>query len=225
MFPIANNWYQLLRPTFETEEYKKLSRFLDEEYNRKTIYPLPQNVFNAINLVKYNDVKVVIIGQDPYHEPNQAHGLCFSVEQGVVFPPSLRNVFKELQDDLGCFVPNNGNLTKWAKQGVLLLNSVLTVEKGKANSHKGRGWELVTRRIIQLLNEREKPVVFLLWGGSAREIGKEVTNARHFKLTCAHPSPMSANQGGWWGNKHFSKTNQILKNLGEKPIDWQIENI
>ncbi len=225
MFPIANNWYQLLRSTFETEEYKRLSRFLDEEYNRKTIYPLPQNVFNAINLVKYNDVKVVIIGQDPYHEPNQAHGLCFSVEQGVVFPPSLRNVFKELQDDLGCFVPNNGNLTKWAKQGVLLLNSVLTVEKGKANSHKGKGWELVTRRIIQLLNEREKPVVFLLWGGSAREIGKEVTNSRHFKLTCAHPSPMSANQGGWWGNKHFSKTNEILKNLGEKPIDWQIENI
>lgn len=225
MFPIANNWYQLLRSTFETEEYKRLSRFLDEEYNRKTIYPLPQNVFNAINLVKYNDVKVVIIGQDPYHEPNQAHGLCFSVEQGVIFPPSLRNVFKELQDDLGCFVPNNGNLTKWAKQGVLLLNSVLTVEKGKANSHKGKGWELVTRRIIQLLNEREKPVVFLLWGGSAREIGKEVTNSRHFKLTCAHPSPMSANQGGWWGNKHFSKTNEILKNLGEKPIDWQIENI
>ena len=162
MFPIANNWYQLLRSTFETEEYKSLSRFLDEEYNRKTIYPLPQNVFNAINLVKYNDVKVVIIGQDPYHEPNQAHGLCFSVEQGVVFPPSLRNVFKELQDDLGCFVPNNGNLTKWAKQGVLLLNSVLTVEKGKANSHKGKGWELVTRRIIQLLNEREKPVVFFV---------------------------------------------------------------
>ena len=225
MFPIANNWYQLLRPTFETEEYKKLSHFLDNEYNNKTIYPLPKNVFNAINLVKYNDVKVVIIGQDPYHEPNQAHGLCFSVEQGVVFPPSLRNVFKELQDDLGCFVPNNGNLTKWAKQGVLLLNSVLTVEKGKANSHKGKGWELVTRRIIQLLNEREKPVVFLLWGGSAREIGKEVTNPRHFKLTCAHPSPMSANQGGWWGNKHFSKTNKILMDLGEKPIDWQIDNI
>lgn len=225
MFPIANNWYQLLRPTFETEDYKKLSRFLDNEYNTKTIYPLPQNVFNAINLVKYNDVKVVIIGQDPYHEPNQAHGLCFSVEQGVQFPPSLRNVFKELQDDLGCFVPNNGNLTKWAKQGVLLLNSVLTVEKGKANSHKGKGWELVTRRIIQLLNDREKPVVFLLWGSSAREISKEVTNSRHYKLTCAHPSPMSANQGGWWGNKHFSKTNEILTSLGEKPIDWQIENI
>ena len=225
MFPIANNWYQLLKPAFESDEYRALSSFLNREYATKTIYPLPKNVFNAINLVKYNDVKVVIIGQDPYHEPNQAHGLCFSVEQGVEFPPSLRNVYKELQSDLGCFVPNNGNLTKWARQGVLLLNSVLTVEKGKANSHKGKGWEKVTRRIIQLLNEREKPVVFLLWGASAREIGKEVTNSRHFKLMCAHPSPMSANQGGWWGNRHFSKTNEILVGLGEKPIDWQIDNI
>lgn len=225
MFPIAKNWYNLLLPTFETSEYKQLSEFLNREYQNKTIYPEPKNVFNALNMVKYDDVKVVIIGQDPYHEPRQAHGLCFSVEQGVDFPPSLRNVYKELHDDLGCYVPNNGNLTKWARQGVLLLNSVLTVERGRANSHKGKGWEIVTKRVIELLNEREKPVVFLLWGASAREIGKAVTNSRHIKLECAHPSPMSANQGGWWGNKHFSKANDILRSLGEKPIDWQIENI
>lgn len=225
MFPIAKNWYNLLKDTFESDEYKRLSEFLDGEYAHKTIYPAPQNVFNALNIVKYNDVKVVIIGQDPYHEPHQAHGLCFSVEQGVDFPPSLRNVFKELHDDLGCYVPNNGNLTKWAKQGVLLLNSVLTVEKGKANAHKGKGWEIVTSKIISLLNDRADPVVFLLWGGSARAIGKAVTNKHHFKLECAHPSPMSANQGGWWGNKHFSKTNKILLSLGKTPIDWQIENI
>ncbi len=225
MFPITKNWYNLLKPTFDTAEYKRLSEFLDKEYSTKTIYPEPKNVFNALNTVKYDDVKVVVIGQDPYHEPHQAHGLCFSVEQGVDFPPSLRNVFKELHDDLGCYVPNNGNLIKWAKQGVLLLNTVLTVERGKANSHKGKGWEAVTTKIISLLNDREKPVVFLLWGASAKLLGKVVTNARHFKLECAHPSPMSANQGGWWGNKHFSHTNDILRSLGETPIDWQIENI
>lgn len=225
MFPITKNWYDLLKPTFDTAEYRRLSEFLDKEYSSKTIYPEPKNVFNALNMVKYNDVKVVIIGQDPYHEPHQAHGLCFSVEQGVDFPPSLRNVYKELRDDLGCYVPNNGNLTKWAKQGVLLLNTVLTVERGKANSHKGRGWEVVTTKIISLLNDREKPVVFLLWGASAKSLGKVVVNSRHFKLECAHPSPMSANQGGWWGNKHFSRANDILRSLGDTPIDWQIENI
>lgn len=225
MFPIAKNWYELLKNDFESESYKKLSQFLDSEYNTKTIYPKPENVFNALNLVKYNDVKVVIIGQDPYHGPNQAHGLSFSVEKDVNIPPSLRNIYKELHDDCGCYVPNNGNLTKWARQGVLMLNSVLTVQAGNPNSHKGMGWEKITSKIITLLNDREKPVVFLLWGGSAKAVGKNINTAKHCVLTSAHPSPMSANQGGWFGCHHFSKANEFLKNHGEKTIDWQIENI
>ena len=225
MFPIAKNWYELLKNDFESESYKKLSQFLDSEYNTKTIYPKPENVFNALNLVKYNDVKVVIIGQDPYHGPNQAHGLSFSVEKDVNIPPSLRNIYKELHDDCGCYVPNNGNLTKWARQGVLMLNSVLTVQAGNPNSHKGIGWEKITSKIITLLNDREKPVVFLLWGGSAKAVGKNIDTTKHCVLTSAHPSPMSANQGGWFGCHHFSKTNEFLQSHGEKPIDWQIENI
>lgn len=225
MFVISKSWYNLLKNTLESENFKNLCDFLNEEYKTKTIYPKPENVFNAINYVKYDDVKVVIIGQDPYHEPNQAHGFCFSVEKDVTIPPSLKNIFKELNSDIGCYIPNNGNLTKWAKQGVLLLNSVLTVEKGKANSHKGKGWEEVVSAILNKLNEREKPIVFLLWGGSARNVAKMINPKKHYILTCAHPSPMSANQGGWFGNKHFSKTNEILSILGETPIDWQIENV
>ena len=225
MFPITKNWYELLKSDFESESFKKLSEFLNKEYNSKTIYPKPENVFNALNLVKYKDVKVVVIGQDPYHGPNQAHGLSFSVEKDVNIPPSLRNIYKELQDDCGCYIPNNGNLTKWAKQGVLMLNSVLTVQAGCPNSHKGMGWEKITSKIIELLNSREQPVVFLLWGGSAKAIGKNINTSKHFVLTSAHPSPMSANQGGWFGCKHFSKTNEILKSQNLTEIDWQIENI
>ncbi len=225
MFIITKNWYEKLKNEFDSNEYKKLESWLDNEYKTKTIYPKPENVFNALNLVKYNDVKVVIIGQDPYHNPNQAHGLSFSVEKDVNIPPSLQNIYKELKDDLGCYIPNNGNLTKWAKQGVLLLNSVLTVEKNKPNSHKGKGWELITTKIVELLNEREKPVIFLLWGSNAKAIGKTIDTSKHYVLTAVHPSPMSANQGGWFGCKHFSKTNEILKKLNETPIDWQIENI
>ena len=225
MFLIAENWFNLLKPEFETESYKNLTNFLANEYNTKTIFPKPEKVFNALNLVKYNNVKVVIIGQDPYHNFKQAHGLSFSVEEDIAKPPSLLNIFKELESDLGCYIPNHGNLTKWAKQGVLLLNSVLTVEAHKANSHKGKGWEQITTKVIELLNKREDPVIFLLWGGSAKAIGKDIDKNKHFVLTAVHPSPMSANQGGWFGCKHFSKTNEILKQLGKEEIDWQIENI
>ena len=224
MFIITKNWYELLKPEFEKEYYKNLEKWLQEEYSNKTIYPKPENVFNALNLVKYNDVKVVIIGQDPYHNPKQAHGLSFSVEEDVNIPPSLQNIFKELRTDLNCYIPNNGNLTKWAKQGVLLLNSVLTVQENMANSHKGKGWEKITGKIIELLNDREEPVIFMLWGGSAKALGKNIDTNKHYVLTSVHPSPLSANQGGWFGCKHFSKANEILKTLDKEPIDWQIEN-
>lgn len=225
MFIIAKNWYEKLKPEFDSPEYKKLEDFLTNEYRRTTIYPKAENVFNALNLVKYDDVKVVIIGQDPYHNVNQAHGLSFSVEKDVAIPPSLINIYKELKEDVGCYIPNNGNLTKWAKQGVLLLNSVLTVEENKPNSHKGKGWEKITGKVIELLNERPDPVVFLLWGGNAKALGKKIDTTKHYVLSAVHPSPLSANQGGWFGCKHFSKTNEILITLNKKPIDWQIENI
>lgn len=225
MFLITKNWYEKLINEFNSEAYKKLENWLTQEYQTKTIYPKPENVFNALNLVKYDDVKVVIIGQDPYHNPNQAHGLSFSVEKDIAIPPSLQNIYKELRDDLGCYIPNNGNLTKWAKQGVLLLNSVLTVEKNKPNSHKNKGWEKITSKVVELLNVRKNPVVFLLWGANAKAIGKDIDTTKHYVLTAVHPSPMSANQGGWFGCKHFSKTNEILKQLGKTPIDWQIENV
>lgn len=225
MFVITKNWYEKLKPEFESENYKKLENFLSGEYKTKTIYPAPEKVFNALNLVKFDEVKVVIIGQDPYHNPHQAHGLSFSVEKDVAIPPSLQNIYKELSSDLGCFIPNNGNLTKWAKQGVLLLNSVLTVEENKPNSHKGKGWEKITSKVISLLNDRSDPVIFMLWGGNAKALGKNIDTTRHYVLSAVHPSPLSANQGGWFGCKHFSKCNEILKNLGKEPIDWQIENI
>lgn len=225
MFLIKKNWFDLLKSEFETTQYKELESWLNHEYQNKIIYPKPENVFNALNLVKYNDVKVVIIGQDPYHNPNQAHGLSFSVENDVSIPPSLKNIYKELHDDMGCYIPNNGNLTKWAKQGVLLLNSVLTVEKNKPNSHKNKGWEQITGKVVELLNQRVDPVIFLLWGSNAKAIGKNIDRNKHYVLEAVHPSPMSANQGGWFGCHHFSKTNEILKKLNKTPIDWQIENI
>ena len=225
MFIIAKDWFERLKDEFEKPYYKNLMNFLETEYKTKTIYPKPENVFHALNRVKYDDVKVVIIGQDPYHGVNQAHGLSFSVEKDVNIPPSLQNIYKELKSDIGCTIPNNGNLIKWANQGVMLLNAVLTVEAGKPNSHKGKGWETFTTKILQLLNEREKPIIFLLWGTNAKNIGKVITNPNHYILNACHPSPMSANQGGWFGCKHFSKCNEILVSLGEKPIDWQIDNV
>ncbi len=219
---IAKSWYELLKPEFEKEYYKQLQKFLTDEYKHYTIYPEAQNVFNALNLVPFDKVKVVIIGQDPYHGPKQAHGLCFSVQNGVAIPPSLENIFKELHSDLGCTIPKNGDLTKWAKQGVLLLNSVLTVRAGQANSHKGKGWEQLTTAIIEKLNSSNHPIVFLLWGANAKEVGKIVDTTKHFVLTAPHPSPLSA-YSGFFGCKHFSKTNEFLRSVGLDPIDWQIE--
>lgn len=219
MFCITNNWYKLLKDEFEKPYFVKLSNFLEQEYETKTVYPKPENVFSSINHIKFENVKVVIIGQDPYHEPNQAHGLAFSVENGVALPPSLVNIFKEIKSEFG-FQNTNGNLLNWEKQGVLLLNSVLTVEHGVANSHKGRGWENLTGKIIQLLADRVQPVVFLLWGASAQKIGQVVTAPQHLVLKCAHPSPLSA-YNGFFGCNHFKKANEFLIANGCKPIDWR----
>lgn len=224
MVNLGNSWDEILKGEFEKPYYLKLRQFLVEEYQSKTIYPHMNNIFNALKLTAYEEVKVVILGQDPYHGPNQAHGLSFSVQPGIKTPPSLLNMYKELKDDLGCFIPNNGYLIPWAKQGVLLLNTVLTVREGEANSHRNKGWEIFTDEIIKKLNERQKPIVFLLWGNNAKEKIKYITNPNHYILTTVHPSPLSATRG-FMGCKHFSKTNEILKMIGEEPINWQIPNL
>ena len=218
---IAKSWYNLLKDEFDKPYFKELEKFLSEEYSHYTIYPEEKNIFAALNLVKYEDVKVVIIGQDPYHEPKQAHGLCFSVQDGVQLPPSLQNIYKELNADLKVPIAKTGDLTKWARQGVLLLNSVLTVRKGQANSHKNKGWEQFTGAIIDKLNAREKPVVFILWGNNAKGVAHNINMHRHFVLTAAHPSPLSA-YNGFFGCKHFSKTNEILRATNQTPIDWDL---
>ena len=223
MFYITKNWYELLQHEFKKDYFKNLQAFLNKEYQKKTIYPKDKNVFNALNLTKFKDVKVVIIGQDPYINEGQAHGLCFSVEKGEI-PPSLKNIFKELHDELGTYIPNNGNLTKWAKQGVLLLNSILTVEKGKSFSHKNRGWERFTHKIIELLSLKNTPVVFMLWGQNAKKIVEGVDLENDLILTCAHPSPLSASNG-FFGCNHFIKCNEFLEKHNLTPIDWQIENV
>ena len=218
MFVIRKSWWEKLKSEFEKDYYKNLEKFLMKEYAQKTIYPTPENVFNSINQVPLEKVKVVIIGQDPYHEPKQAHGLCFSVENGVELPPSLKNIFKEIEAELG-IKNTNGNLIKWAKQGVLLLNTVLTVEKGRANSHKNMGWENITRKIIQLVNEQNSPIVFLLWGSQAQAFSDLLNNPNHLVLKCAHPSPLSA-YNGFFGCNHFIKANEFLKQHGIEPIDF-----
>ena len=222
MFYLTKNWYELLKGEFEQNYFKDLQKFLNEEYSTQIIYPEAKNVFSALNLTKFNDVKVVILGQDPYINEGQAHGLCFSVESGKL-PPSLVNIYKELQDERGCYIANNGNLTKWAKQGVLLLNSVLTVEHGKSFSHKGHGWEIFTHEIIKKVAQKKAPVVFLLWGAGARSIVKDIDLSHHYVLTCAHPSPLSA-FNGFFGCNHFKLCNEFLTQHGQTPIDWQIED-
>ncbi len=221
MVHLQNSWDDILSTEFKKDYYLKLRAFLNEEYKTKTIYPDMHNIFNALRYTAYEDVKVVIIGQDPYHGPKQAHGLCFSVQEGTPPPPSLQNIFKEIGSDLCIPIPKSGDLTAWAKQGVMLLNTVLTVRAGQPNSHKGMGWEIFTDKVIEILNEREKPIVFLLWGSPAKAKAKLITNSRHFILSTVHPSPLSA-YGGFFGCKHFSKTNEILKSIGEKEIDWSI---
>ena len=221
MVNIGNSWDDLLKDEFLKDYYKLLRKNLAQEYKTRTIYPAMENIFNALKYTSYEDVKVVILGQDPYHGPNQAHGLCFSVQKGVVQPPSLKNMFKELESDLGIKPPTHGCLTDWAKQGVLLLNTVLTVREGEPNSHKKIGWTIFTDKIIKLLNEREDPVIFVLWGKNAIDKLPLITNTNHYVLTAVHPSPLSASRG-FFGCKHYSKTNKILLSIGKEPIDWKI---
>ena len=218
---LKNDWHDLLKDEFNTDYYLKLRTFLVNEYKTKTIYPDKYDIFNALHFTPYKDVKVVILGQDPYHGPNQAHGLSFSVKAGVPMPPSLLNIFKELNSDLGCYIPNNGYLKKWANQGVLLLNTSLTVRSGQADSHKSIGWECFTDKIISLLNDRQDPIVFILWGKNAQSKLSLIQDSRHYLIKSVHPSPLSAHRG-FFGSKPFSKANNFLVSIGKEPIDWQI---
>lgn len=221
---ITTDWKNLLKDEFEKDYFINLTNFLNSEYTNQTIFPKKSNIFNALNFTPYYNVKVVILGQDPYHGPNQSHGLSFSVNPNIKIPPSLRNIFKELNSDLGCYIPNNGYLKKWADQGVLLLNTVLTVRSGEPNSHKNKGWEIFTDEIISLVNEKTEPIVFILWGNPSIKKKSLITNKKHLILTSAHPSPLSASRG-FFGSKPFSKTNDFLKSINNTLIDWQIDNI
>ena len=222
MMHIGNEWDALLADEIKKDYYLRLREFLKQEYSTHRIYPPMNDIFNALRRTSYSDVKAVILGQDPYHGAGQAHGMCFSVKKGTPPPPSLQNIFKELKSDLGIDPPDHGELTVWADSGVLLLNTVLTVREGQANSHKGMGWEQFTDRIIELLNQREKPMVFLLWGGNARSKARLITNPNHLVLQCAHPSPLSA-YNGFFGCRHFSKTNEFLEQHGIDPINWKLD--
>jgi uracil-DNA glycosylase len=221
MVKLNNRWDELLSGVFSTPTYQQLRRFLITEYNTYDVYPQMENIFNALRLCPPEAVKAVILGQDPYHEPGQAHGLCFSVKKGTRPPPSLVNIFKELQSDLNITPPSHGELTSWAQQGVLLLNTVLTVRRGEANSHKNKGWEQVTDRIIQEVNKLQQPVVYLLWGANARAKEPLITNPGHLVLKAPHPSPLSA-FSGFFGCRHFSKVNAFLAQNNCIPIDWKI---
>ncbi len=221
MVHIGNDWDTLLQEEFTKPYYMRLRSFLAQEYRTRTIYPNMYDIFNALKYTPYEKVKAVILGQDPYHGEGQAHGLCFSVKQGVTPPPSLMNIFTELHEDVGCTIPNHGELSTWAKQGVLLLNTVLTVRKGAANSHQGQGWEQLSDRIISLLDEKEEPLVFLLWGKNAKAKMSLLHNPKHLVLTSSHPSPYSVDYG-FRGCHHFSKTHDYLIKNGCTPIDWQI---
>ena len=220
---IGNEWDSLLANEYQKEYFKKLEDFVMFEYTNKIIYPKISEIYNAFRYTSYNDIKAVIIGQDPYHGEHQAEGLCFSVKRGIPKPPSLINIFKELKDDLGYDIPQNGSLVSWTKEGVLLLNAVLTVEKDKAASHKGRGWEKFTDEVIKLVNKKETPVVFILWGNYARSKKELITNDKHFIIESAHPSPLSC-YNGFFGSKPFSKTNQFLIKNGIQPINWEIKD-
>ena len=224
MSMITNDWLPALEPEFGKPYYKNLYKFVLQEYHTTQVFPPAEDLFNAFHLTPLDQVKVVIIGQDPYHNVGQAHGLCFSVKPDVDIPPSLVNIYKELEDDLGCTIPNNGYLVKWAKQGVLLLNTVLTVRAHQANSHRGKGWEQFTDAAIRVLNEQDRPIVFLLWGGPAGQKASMLYNPKHLVLKAPHPSPLSAYRG-FFGCRHFSKTNAFLEANGIQPIDWQIENV
>ena len=220
---LTNDWASLLEDELKQNYYLTLREFLKREYRSNTIYPDMYDIYNALHLTPYQEVKVVILGQDPYHGPNQAHGLSFSVKPEVVIPPSLRNIYKELHDDLGCKIPNNGYLVEWAKQGVLMLNTVLTVRNGQAHSHRGRGWEQFTDKIITLLSERNEPIVFILWGRPAQSKIALIDTKKHYIVQSPHPSPLAASRG-FFGSRPFSKTNAYLQASGYEPINWQISD-
>lgn len=221
---IGNDWDEILKDEWDKDYYKRLRKILIREYQNYEIYPDMYDIFNSLKAVSYKDAKVLILGQDPYHGRGQAHGFSFSVKENVAIPPSLINIYKELHDDLNCYIPNHGNLEKWARQGVLLLNSTLTVRANMANSHKDLGWSILTDEIIRKLNEREKPMVFILWGRYAQSKEKFITNKNHFIIKSVHPSPLSSYRG-FFGSKPFSKTNEFLRENNIKEIDWQIENL
>lgn len=221
---VGDDWKDALREEFDKDYYNKLIEFVKDEYDNNVVYPSINNIYKALELTPLNEVKVLILGQDPYHNVNQAHGLSFSVlPTQTKLPPSLKNIYKELEDDLGCYIPNNGYLEKWAKQGVLLLNTVMTVREHEANSHKGKGWEKFTDAIIKILNQQDRPIVYMLWGGPSQKKDLFLNNPKQLVLKAAHPSPLSAYRG-FFGCKHFSKANKFLKENGENAIDWQIEN-
>jgi len=224
MAVIAEDWIDFLRREFAKPYYRTLSDFVKDEYARCDVYPPKDRIFEAFRYTSKNQVKVVILGQDPYHERGQAHGLCFSVNPGIEIPPSLENIYKELNTDLGCYIPNNGCLVEWARQGVLLLNTVLTVRAHRANSHHDRGWETFTDAVIEEINREDRPIVFLLWGRPAQSKRPMLTNPKHLVLTAPHPSPLSAYRG-FFGCRHFSRTNAFLEEHGIAPINWQIPNL
>ena len=225
MAAISNDWLKAISPEFQKPYYRELYSFVKKEYSERVIFPKADDIFNAFHYTNLSDVKVLLLGQDPYHNVNQAHGLSFSVLPSQrEIPPSLQNIYKELKDDLGCYIPNNGYLKKWADQGVLLLNTVLTVRAHQANSHQGKGWEKFTDAVIEVLNKEDRPIVYFLWGKPAQSKIPMLNNKKHLILTAPHPSPLSAYRG-FFGCKHFSRANEFLIANGEKPIDWQIENI
>ncbi len=225
MAMLTGEWLDAMQEEFHKPYYKELYQFVKEEYSNVAVYPPADDIFNAMHFTPLDKVKVLLLGQDPYHNVNQAHGLSFSVlPSQTKLPPSLQNIYKELRDDLGCYIPNNGYLKKWADQGVLLLNTVLTVRAHQANSHQGKGWEKFTDAIIQAVNAQDRPIVYMLWGRPAQRKIPMLTNPRHLILKAAHPSPLSANNG-FFGCRHFSQANEFLKENGVEPVDWQIENI
>ena len=224
MSQITNDWLDAISSEFIKPYYRDLYNFVKDEYSRTVVYPPADDIFNAFHFTPLSKVKVLILGQDPYHNVNQAHGLSFSVKPGEDIPPSLQNIYKELNEDLGCYIPNNGYLEKWAREGVLLLNTVLTVRAHQANSHQGRGWEQFTDAVINAVNEQDRPIVYMLWGRPAQSKAPMLTNPKHLILKAPHPSPLSAYRG-FFGCKHFSMANEFLEKNGVEPIDWQIENI